>query len=460
MLATTNLESRIADWIFRLDARTLPSAVIEKLKLATLDTFAAMLSGVTEPVTQKVVAFVVEPDGRGEASIIGQRARARSVGAALANGTMAHACDYDDSSWTMWGHPTAPVLAAVLAVAEQRNLSGIDLLSGIAVGLEIEKTLGLGCQPEHYNRGYHPTGSLGVFGAAAGAAKMLGLSPDQIRMGLGISASRAAALRGNSGTMTKPLHVGFAARDGVEAAALAGAGVTASPSAVSGALGFFDVCAPDHGDLDWIADRLGNPFDVIDPGLSPKLYPSCSETHSAVDAILAMRAEGLKPGDVRKIRAGITPAARDGLVYSNPTTPLQAKFSQEYCLAAPLIRGKLGLAEFDLAVVQDPAIRAMIARVEVAVHPDLSGPDSVSFSSPAIVEVETHDGRTLRKLVREMKGHPKNPIPASDIEAKFIECGDRVLPRDMVRRALAKIQKLDQLASIKDLIDDLQPPSK
>jgi 2-methylcitrate dehydratase PrpD len=460
MLATTNLESRIADWIFRLDARTLPSAVIEKLKLATLDTFAAMLSGVTEPVTQKVVAFVVEPDGRGEASIIGQRARARSVGAALANGTMAHACDYDDSSWTMWGHPTAPVLAAVLAVAEQRNLSGIDLLSGIAVGLEIEKTLGLGCQPEHYNRGYHPTGSLGVFGAAAGAAKMLGLSPDQIRMGLGISASRAAALRGNSGTMTKPLHVGFAARDGVEAAALAGAGVTASPSAVSGALGFFDVCAPDHGDLDWIADRLGNPFDVIDPGLSPKLYPSCSETHSAVDAILAMRAEGLKPGDVRKIRAGITPAARDGLVYSNPTTPLQAKFSQEYCLAAPLIRGKLGLAEFDLAVVQDPAIRAMIARVEVAVHPDLSGPDSVSFSSPAIVEVETHDGRTLRKLVREMKGHPKNPIPASDIEAKFIECGDRVLPRDMVRRALAKLQKLDQLASIKDLIDDLQPPLK
>jgi 2-methylcitrate dehydratase PrpD len=459
MLATNNLESRIADWISGIDARTLPLVVIEKLKVATLDTFAAMMSGVTEPVTQMVIPFVIEPADRGEASIIGHRARARSAGAALANGTMAHACDYDDSSWTMWGHPTAPVLAAVLAVAEQQDRSGVDVLSGIAVGLEIEKTLGLGCQPEHYNRGYHPTGSLGVFGATAGAAKMLRLPPEQIRMALGISASRAAALRGNTGTMTKPLHVGFAARDGIEAAGFAGAGVTASPSAVSGALGFFDVCAPDHGDLDWIADRLGNPFDVIDPGLSPKLYPSCSETHSAVDAILEMRAEGLKPSDVRRIRAGITPAARDNLVYSNPMTPLQAKFSQEYCLAAPLIRGKLGLAEFDLAVVQDPAIRDMISRVEVAVHPDLSGPDSVSFSSPAIIEVDTRDGRTLRKLVREMKGHPKNPLAASDIEAKFVECGERVLPKEVVRRALEKIQKLDQLPSIKDLINDLQPPA-
>ena len=458
MPATKNLESRIAEWISGLDARALPPSVVNKLKLAILDTFAAMLSGVAEPVTQKVIPFVIEPGERGEASIVGTRARGRSPGAALANGTMAHACDYDDSSWTMWGHPTAPVLAAVLAVAEQRGRTGIDLLSGIAIGLEVEKTLGLGCQPEHYNRGYHPTGSLGVFGAAAGAAKMLGLPPERIRMALGIAASRAAALRGNTGTMTKPLHVGFAARDGVEAAAFAGAGVTASPSAVSGPLGFFDVCAPDHGDLDWIADRLGNPFDVIDPGLSPKLYPSCSETHSAVDAILAMRAEGLKPSDVRKIRAGITPAARDNLVYSNPETPLQAKFSQEYCLAAPLVRGKLGLAEFDLDAVQDPAIREMMSRIDVAVHPDLSEPDSVSFSSPAIIEVETHDGRTLRKLVREMKGHPKNPLAASDIEAKFVECGVRVLKKEVVQRALEKIHKLDQLSSLHELMIELRSP--
>jgi 2-methylcitrate dehydratase PrpD len=155
---------------------------------------------------------------------------------------------------------------------------------------------------------------------------MLGLDSQRVCMALGISASRAAGLRGNSGTMTKPLHVGFAARDGVEAALFAQAGVTASPNVIAGALGFFDVCAPDHGELSWITDRLGNPYEVIEPGLSPKLYPSCSETHAATDAILAMRAEGLRASDVRKIRCGMTPAAHANLVYHDPTTPLQAKF--------------------------------------------------------------------------------------------------------------------------------------
>jgi 2-methylcitrate dehydratase PrpD len=455
MVETSNVGSRIANWIVGLDGQTLSGAVVEKLKLAALDTFAAILSGVNEDVVRRVISYA-SGTGEGNASIIGHSARASLTGAALINGTMGHACDYDDSSWTMWGHPTAPVLPAVLAVAENRNLSGMEFLTGLAVGLEIEKTLGLGCQPEHYLRGYHPTGSLGVFGAAAGAAKLLGLRSEHVLMALGLSASRAAGLRVNSGTMTKPLHVGFAARDGVEAALLAELGVTASPAAIDGACGFFDVCAPDHKEIEWITDHLGHPFEVIDPGLSPKLYPSCSETHSAIDAILQMRAEGLRPSDVRRIRCGVTPAARSNLVYDNPTTPLQAKFSQTYCVAAPLVRGALGLAEFDPETVMDATIRDLMSRVEVEIHPDLSGSDSVAFSSPAIVEVDTADGRTLRKLVREMRGHPKNPLAPSDIEAKFIECGDRVLPKSNVRSALAKIQTLDRLNSVNELLDDLR----
>jgi 2-methylcitrate dehydratase PrpD len=457
MATPKNLEARIADWICGLDKRALPLEVLEKLKLATLDTLAAILSGVNETVTQKLMPFVAAPPGHGEVSILGHTARAELTGAALANGTMAHACDYDDSSWTMWGHPTAPVLPAVLAIAESKNQSGLDFLVGLAAGLEIEKTLGLGCQPEHYHRGYHPTASLGVFGAAAGATKMLGLDSERTIMALGISASRAAGLRGNSGTMTKPLHVGFAARDGVEAALFAQAGITASPNVIGGAFGFFDVCSPDHGELDGIADRLGNPFEVVDPGLSPKLYPSCSETHSATDAILEMRSEGLRASDVRRIRCGMTPAAHANLVYHNPTTPLQAKFSQEYCLAAPLVFGKLGLAEFDIDAVMNPEVHELIKRIEARVHPDLSGPDAISFSSPAIVEVETIDGRTIRKAIREMRGHPKNPLKPSEIEAKFIECGDRVLPKTAIKSALAKVLKLERLNSIRELVEDLRP---
>ena len=444
MAVKSNVGLQIGKWTAGLDRSVLSQAVIEKLKLATLDTIAAILSGVNESVVQRVMTYVSETEGQGQISIVGHIGRASLTGAALINGTMAHACDYDDLSWTMWGHPSAPVVPAVLAVAEQKKLSGIDFLIGLAVGIEVEKTLGLACQPEHYLRGYHPTGSIGVFGAAAGAAKMLNLEPEGVQMALGLSASRAAGLRINFGTMTKPLHVGFAARDGIEAALLAGLGVTASPKGLDGPFGFFDVGAPDHKEVGWIVDRLGNPFEVIEPGLLPKLYPSCSETHASVDAILEMRAEGLRPSDVKLIRAGVTPAARDNLTYDNPTTPLQAKFSQTYCLAAPLVHGKLGLAEFDTENIMNPAVRDLINRVEVKIHPDLSGSDLVSFSSPAIIEVETIDGRTLKKIVREMRGSPQNPLTTADIEAKFIECGDRVLPRSQVRSALAKIGRLQR----------------
>jgi 2-methylcitrate dehydratase PrpD len=243
----------------------------------------------------------------------------------------------------------------------------------------------------------------------------------------------------------------------LESALLAGAGVTASPRALDGPMGFFDVCAPNHGAVDWISDRLGDPFEVVDPGLSPKLYPSCSETHAAADAILEMRAEGLKAADVKRIRCGITPAARGNLPYGIPATPLEAKFSQEYCLAAPLVRGKLGLAEFEADAVADPAVRELMARIEVAVHPDLSGADTVVFSSPAIVEVDTVDGRTLRKLVREMRGHPKNPLGPAEIEAKFVECGERVLKPKAVRRAMELVMGLEKAKSVRPLLGALTP---
>ena len=459
MLAT-HLGSRIAQWVGGLSYEGLPGPVVERLKLAALDTLAAILSGVPEPVSLKAIALATEGQ-KGPVSILGHRQKTTLLGAAFANGTMAHACDYDDSSWTMWGHPSAPVVPAVLAAIEARDLSGRDFLVALAVGLEVEKTLGLGCQPEHYLTGWHATASLGVFGAAAGTAKALGLDHEATQMALGIAVSRAAALRINSGTMTKPLHVGFAARDGAEAALLAAKGATSNPRALEGPAGFFDCYSPKHGPVDAIADKLGNPFEVVDPGLSPKLYPCCSETHSAVDAILELRARhGLTAEVIKRIRVGITPAARGNLVYSNPQTPLEAKFSQEYALAAALVHGRLGMREFDADVVADARVRDLIKRIEVSVWPELSGQDSVMFSSPAIVRVELTDGRTVEKHVREMRGHPKNPLAVSDIEAKFVECGGRVLPMKKVRSAMRKIKNLEKLDKIRDLIRDLRSPAR
>jgi 2-methylcitrate dehydratase PrpD len=358
----------------------------------------------------------------------------------------------------MWGHPSAPVLPAALAICEWKNLSGSDLLVAFAAGIEVEKILGLGCQPDHYQRGYHPTGSLGVFGAAAASAKLLPLSTQQIEMAIGLAASRAAAIRENFGTMTKPLHVGFASRDGAEAALIAGHGITSSPRALEGPMGFFRTLAPalGEGDADRLADQLGQPFEVVEPGLSPKLYSCCSEAHAAVDAILGVRAQGITAADVLQIRCGVTPAADANLVFHDPKTPLEGKFSQEYCLAAALVRGKLSISEFNSDSINDPVIRDVMRRIEVRVHPDLSKSDSVAFSSPAIVEVETRDGRVLKRAVREMKGHPKNALTAADIDNKFYECASSVLPAPRVREAFAKLTRLEKLQSVRSLTADLR----
>ena len=458
VLFLTTLVSRMAAWITALDGRALPAAVVEKLRLAVLDTLAAMLSGVHEEITRHAVGTLVDGSGGGEATVIGHRLRTGLGPAALANGIMGHACDYDDNSWTLWGHPTAPALPAVLAAAERRRLSGLDVLTALAAALEVEKALGIGCQPLHYSIGWHPTATLGVFGATAGAAKALGLDHDRVQMALGIAASRSAGLRLNSGTMTKALHVGFAARDGLEAAFLAGAGATSNPRVLDAPRGFFDAYAPGHGPVAGIAESLGNPYEVVDPGLSPKLYPSCGETHAGVDAILELRVEhGLEPDTVKRIRCGITPFALENLPHRNPQTPLQCKFSAHYCMATALVKGRLGMAEFDPEAIDNTRVRDVMARTEVFVHPELSGDAAATFSTPAFVELETNDGRTLEKRVIEMRGHPANPVTAAELEAKFVECGERVLDNAQVRRALALIEDMENLTDIGALLRELVP---
>lgn len=437
-----------------LDGASLAAPVLEALKLATLDSIGVILAGSSQPISRTVVQTFAGVSGGPAATILCQPPGSTTMtAAALANGTMAHACDYDDASFSMWGHATAPVLPAALAAAETRDLPGRDFLAALALGLEVEKAMGLAAQPEHYTLGWHPTATLGVFGAAAGAAKALGLTREKIAAALGIAASRSAGIRANVGTMVKPLHAGFAARDGLEAALLASAGVHPSPTALEGPDGFFQAYAPGHGDLERVADGLGNPFEVLSPGLVYKLYPCCGDLHASIEALLALRTEHrLGPDDVRRIRCGVTLLAANNAPYRDPQTPLEAKFSQEYVLAAALVRGRLGLDEFTTAAIRDPAIRTVLSRVEVVPAPELAGPDSVSFASPAMLSIETRDGRVLRGEVRQMRGHPANPLSATDLREKFMSCAADVLGVVRSRAVRALVMKLDELPSIRELV--------
>jgi 2-methylcitrate dehydratase PrpD len=444
----------LAGYCVGLQASDLSGGVVERLRLAVLDGMASMLAGVNEPVARQVLDYVLAAGCAGGCSIIGYQQRLRATDAALVNGTVAHACDYDDSSWTMWGHPTAPLLPAVLAAAEEHDASGSEVLVAFLAGLEVEKSLGIAMQPEHYRRGWHPTATLGLFGAVAGAGKILGLARGEFAQAFGLAASMTAGLRCNAGYGTKPLHTGFAARGGLEAATLARAGVTANPFAFEGNGGIFELYGQRHVDLETDAlKRLGNPFEVEAPGLSPKLYPCCSDIHCAIDAVFDLRhRHGFTPAQILAIRCHVAPIAEPNVRRRDPKTPTEAKFSLNYCVASAVIRDDVSLGRFTDTALADPAVRAFMERVTAIADPLLAPGGTDSFSSPALVEIDLADGSTLQMHLREMRGHPDRPLVVSDYVAKFRQCAQPVLDRTHAEELAEALGRLESLPSIRGIM--------
>ena len=460
----TSLSEELAAFCCGFDARTLRLEVIDRLKSAVLDGIASMLAGVREPVAAQVVAAAWAAAGgsTGDCTVVGFNWRAPLSTAALVNGTIAHACDYDDSGWTMWGHPTAPLLPALLACAESRECPGLDLLAAFAAGLEVEKAFGLLMQPEHYRRGWHPTATLGLFGAVAGAGRLLGLSAFELQAAFGIAASMSAGLRSNAGYGAKPLHTGLAARNGVEAALLAQAGMSANPLALEGPGGVMALYGT-SGDLT-IEDaigRLGQPFEIVEPGLSPKLYPCCSDIHCAIDIVFdEMAAQGFSAGDVEAVRCFVAPMAEPNVRRRDPQTATEAKFSMSYCLACALVHGRVGLAQFTADALRDETVRAVASCISVAGDPALAADGGETFSSPASVEIDLRDGRRLRTFLREMRGHPDRPLSPTELVRKFMECAGTVMMAGEARALYAQIGRIETLPSLADLMRRLGGPAR
>jgi 2-methylcitrate dehydratase PrpD len=447
------LSQAFAEFCVGLGSHTLSSEVIAGLRSAVLDGVASMLAGVAEPVSAQALAAVCDGPTSGECVVVGFARRLPPRDAAFVNGTIAHACDYDDSSWTMWGHPTAPMLPALLAVAESRRTSGMALLTAFAAGLEVETALGLLMQPEHYRRGWHPTVTLGLFGAVAGAGRLIGLTASELQAAFGIAASMAAGLRSNAGYGAKPLHAGLAARNGLEAALLARAGVSSNPQALEGEGGLFALYGASHADrIDEAVSRLGRPFEVVDPRLSPKLYPCCSDIHCAIDAVLDEKAKhGLVASDIVAVRCLVAPMAEPNVRRRDPRLPVEAKFSMSHCVACAIVLGRVGLAQFKPAALEDSAVRAMAARVVTVVDPSL-GKGEGTFSSPAIVEFDLRDGRRLRSFLREMRGHPDRPLSSQEMRIKFFECASGVLAEPASLALYAALSELDTAPDIVGLM--------
>ena len=450
-----NATEGVVDFIVGTPAEAVPPEAIMAAKRAVLDTIGVALAGVPEP-GPRIVRELVAEHGPGPASVLGTAQRAQIGDAAWANGTAAHALDYDDTTVPMHGHPSAPLLPAVLAVAEARGLSGAALLDAFVIGFEVESTVGSVLGDSHYRRGWHATATTGTLGAAAAGARLAGLGPEQTANALGVALSLAAGSRANFGSMTKPLHVGNAARAGLQAAFLAERGFTATDDALGGPMGFVRLFTPDGDERPERLASLGDSWGIVEPGINVKRYPCCYGAARAADAVFSLVEEhDLQPQQVERIDVRVHPGGLDALIHPRPHDGLQGKFSIEYILAAVVCDRELRLSTFD-----DEAVgRADTRRVLERVHPTEGAPpaelgDAAQF---AVVDVVLADGSTLTRAVDEAAGASRRPLTWGQLADKYRDTASRVLGEAAVERSLLAIEELESAPNVDGLVADLRP---
>jgi 2-methylcitrate dehydratase PrpD len=440
---------RLASFACEESFAKLPEATVRAARRAILDTLGVMVAGSRESTAARVRTLIQHRGASDEATIVGTPLRASIEDAALANGVAAHALDYDDVQASLSGHPSVPVLPAILALAEHDRRSGAELLTAFVVGVEIEAKIGRALNPAHYEVGWHATSTLGVFGAAAAAGKLLGLSHERMAQALAIAASMSSGVKANFGTDCKPWHVGHAARCGLEAAQLAAAGFTGNPRVLEHGDGFGST----HGAgmkpaWDLTVAGLGAPHELADPGIGVKRFPACASTHQALDATLELIAlHAIDPANVTAVECGVSYMAPHQLIYDHATTGLQGKFSMQYCVSVALLDRTVGLAQFDDDRVRRPDVQALMPRVRMFVHPEQTTRDSLARKF-TVLTVALKDGTKLQRRVDQAKGQPGNPLTDGELEVKFRDAAGHALQKDRVEALVAALNRLETVPDV------------
>ena len=403
---------------------SVPEEAQHIARRAIADTMGVALAGVSAPFIAALREVLEVSAAPGEATLWGGGTRASVLHAALINGTAAHALDFDDCSTTMGGHPSAPVVPALLALAERTGAQAGAVIEAYLSGVELETRLARGLLPHHYEKGWHPTATLGVFGAAVASARLLGFDVEQTATTLAIAVSMASGLKSNFGTPVKPLHVGQAAHNGLLAALLTQRGMTANPAAFEHNYGFFRLFNGEgHYDAAAILADWDGPMETLDPGIAVKQHPCCGSAHSAIDAALSIVAEQgvLAPEAIERVE---TWTHERRLAHTNrpePKTGLEAKFSVQYLTAKALTDGRIRLRDFADNGFMTPAVAELLPRTLSVAHQEADG-------YLGRVRVTLRNGQTLEATASTHFGRgPANPMSDAELEEKFKDCAAPVL---------------------------------
>ncbi len=447
-IAKTQSE-RIAAWVCGPAVEALPAPALALVRKAFLDTIAVTVLGSRLEGPRIIARLEIDRAPRPEASVFGMGCKLDLLGAALINGSSAHADIFDDNNGPMISHPSAPLVSALLPLAQVRGLGGRRVVEAYAVGFEVSVKLARMVNPTLYEQGWHATRVFGVIGATAACCRLIALDPARTAAALGIAVSMAGSVRQNFGSTTMALHVGLAARDAVHATLLAQAGLTADPAALEGKYGYFRAFANLNPEL----PALGQPFELLDSGIIFKPYPSGAPTLAAVDAALALRAHpGFDIAAIDRITCLVHPWNAITLRVEEPRNPIQAKVNMRFCVAAALVHGELTYRQFEPAAIDEPRLRALMQRIDIEISETL--PQSDEF--PAEVRITSTDG-SIRVERREVPpGGSLRPLSEADIVAKLRSCAESRLAPEAIEQVIRMVREIDRLPDLRALCETLE----
>ncbi len=450
------LAQRLAERICAFDWSMITPSALSRARMAIADTVGVTLAGIAEPCTEllrRTPGIAATP---GRALIFGTAQRTSALDATLVNGTASHALDYDDFSSVLGGHHSVPLVPLLFALADERKVSGRELITAYVLGVEVESRIARAVHFHHYDKGWHPTSTLGTFGAAAAACRILRLGPSATATALAAAASFASGIKANFGTMMKPLHVGHCGRNGLLAALLAEGGYDANPAAFEHHQGFLNVFnGPGTFDAEKMLANWADPLEIEQPTIVLKRFPCCGSTHPAIVMMLDLvREENLRPDDVERLE--VLPHRRR-LRHTNnpdPRTVLEAKFSVQYVAARALLDRAVRLKDFEESAPLEAPVRAILARTEARPHPDM--PDESPDQWGAEVIATLRDGRRLSRRIDDLvrQGGP-DLMSRSDLWEKFEDCASRALPPAQIKTLfdrLLDLDKADDVAAITQLM--------
>jgi 2-methylcitrate dehydratase PrpD len=450
----------ISHWIGNTNHKDIPRESLRAAEVACFDCLGVILAGSVQTSGTTFTRYVKQLGGQAESTLVPAGFRTSSCNAALCNGTLGHALDYDDSGGGI-SHSAAVLFPALLAVAEKIGASGKELLEAYVVGFEVGGILASGYKAV---RGFHKTAVFGRMAATAACVKLLRLDDRQIQTALGIAASMASGLLLNHGTMTKPLHAGLAARDGVMAAELAGLGWTANTNIIEHPLGFVVSFCGEETTIHEVVQRLGKPF-TIHNSMIIKKYPCGLINHPILDSILSLMQEHeFDYRHVEEVEVQLTYFS-DYSLYREPSVGLEGKFSVIYNAAAALVQGNVDINTFTDERINDPRIRETMSKIKVRIlsKREERGHGNEPVVSPSTgrpVRVKLHDGRVFSKTIgsREMLGSSRNPWGWANIARKFETNASLALPNSHVQEAIERWSKLGEMSDIRNAVGCVLKP--